>query len=197
VELPGVLRVADIDVLRTAQRAVGAAVAFGLVAMGAAMVAGPPFLARLEAVPVVGRPLGSLLGHALAGLAATRPALAAGAAALTAWVWGSNTALVAVLLHGFPDLPTGFAPAVLTTTATTAGILAVPTPGMVGSFEAFATRSLALWPGDRASGAALALCWHGLTVGLHALLGASLLAARGLSLTDVVRASRAAPVEPS
>jgi len=197
VELPGVLHVGGFDVLQTAQRAVGAAVAFGIVVMGAALAAGAPFLVRLQRVPAIGPPIASLLGHALAGLAATRAPLAAGAAALTAWVWGSNTAIVAVLLHGFPDLPTGFAPAVLTTTATTAGILAVPTPGMVGSFEAFATRALALWPGDRGSAAAFALSWHGLTLALHALLGASLLAARGLSLGDVVRASRAAPETPS
>ncbi len=192
VPLPGVLVVADIDVLSAARTVVGTAVAIGVVALVTAVAVGPSALRRLELLPVVGAPVARLLGHAREGLLATSASLGGGAAALTAWVWASNTAIVALLLSGFPQLPTGVAPAVLTTAGTTAGILAVPTPGMVGSFEAFATAALSLWAdASQGSAAAMALTWHGLTLALHAILGATLLAARGLSFGDIVRASRA------
>lgn len=197
VPLPGVLVVADVDVLSAARTVVGTAVAMGVVALITAVAVGPTALVRLEALPFAGRPVARLLGHARTGLLATSASAGGAAAALTAWVWASNTAIVALLLSGFPDLPTGLAPAVLTTSATTAGILAVPTPGMVGSFEAFATAALSVWPdASQGSAAAMALTWHGLTLALHAVLGATLLAVRGLSLGAIVRASRASRGTP-
>ncbi len=190
IDVPGKLMVRGVDVIVTAQHTIGIAVLLSFAVLVAAIALGQPVLLLLRKLPGVGPTLASLLGHAVAGLSATGPGSTLAAAALTAWVWGSNTLLVATLLAGFPGLPTGMDPAVFTTAATTAGILAVPTPGMVGSFEAFATQSLELWSAPQGAAAAFALCWHALTLALHAGLGASLLAARGMSLTEIVRSSR-------
>ncbi len=190
VELPGRLEVAGLDVLRAGQRAatVGIGV-LGLALLGLVLLGGRADLA-LARLPVVGPRLAGVAtsaADAVRGLGAAR-----GLAALlaTVGIWGTNIAMVQALLGGWPDLPARPEVALTVAAATIAGILAVPTPGMVGAFELFGARTLGLWPVSAEAATAFALVWHALLFGLHAVLGGALLVREGTSLGAVVRASR-------
>ncbi|MCB9686809.1 MAG: flippase-like domain-containing protein [Alphaproteobacteria bacterium] len=187
VDLPRRLEVGGVDVLPEAQVAASSAAAVLAALLVVLVIVGP----RLGELP---GPLAKVGALAASGAAAVRE-LGVGRAllglVLSAAVWGCNVSTVVALLSGLEGLPARPEVGLVVCTATISGVLAVPTPGMVGSFELFASRALALWPVSLDDATAFALAWHGLVLAFHGAVGAALLVTQGVSLGGLVRASRA------
>lgn len=194
VELPATIVVQGVDVLAAGQRGTSVLLAALLGGLFALAVSGARLDAAFARVPVVGARVASFAGSmrgAVSELIA-RPAVGAAAVLLGAAVWGLTILSVAVLLRAFPGLPVSGQVALTVTAVTVAGTVAVPTPGMVGPFEVFCKATLLLWAVDPDLATALAITWHATAFGFHAVMGVGLLVAKGLSLGQLVRASRAA-----
>lgn len=187
VDLPRRLEVGGVDVLPEAQVAASSAAALLAAALVGLALVGP----RLGELP---GPLAKVGALAASGALAVRQlgvARATAGLALSAAVWGCNITAVVALLSGLEGMPARPEVGLVVCTATISGVLAVPTPGMVGSFELFASRALMLWPVALDDATAFALAWHGLVLAFHGVVGTVLLLSQGASLGGLVGASRA------
>lgn len=192
--LPRAVLVGDVDVLQAGRAVAGVASAGLLGLLLLVGVLGPRIAALLSGFPLVGPALSGLaarVAESIAALAA-RPGSALLVATCTAAIWSCTVGSAAVLLAGFPTLPPDPQAALHVTTITVAGTLAVPTPGMVGSFEAFAQAALWGWSAPIEAATAFAGLWHGIQFGVHAAVGLAVLAVEGATVAAVLRqASRA------
>ncbi len=185
VPLPEVIRIRGVDVLAVAQDAAALSALILVLLLTLAFFVGEAMADRAPA------PIGRLLRAAAStsrdlGLSRLLFGLF-----LSASVWACNIATVSALLRALPGLPTGVDTALTVCTVTVAGVLAVPTPGMLGAFEASARAALAPWSVDPARAATLAILWHSLTFGFHAMLGVAGLIREGVSLRELVARANA------
>jgi uncharacterized protein (TIRG00374 family) len=196
VAVPGGVIVGGHDLLLAGQRAMIAGVVVGLVGVIGLAVAGPPAVARIEAItarisPSVGALVARLLGRFVDGLRglASRPVDGALALGLTALVWTVSVTACAVILGGF-ELPRGVGVAVVDYSATLIAIALGPTPGFIGPFEAGAVGGLLAFGADPDAARAFALVHHALSFGFVIATGVASLVIEGWSLGEVVKASR-------
>lgn len=192
VELPAQVLVQGIDVLAAGQRGIGLALIVLITALVALLLGGERVLATVERLPVAGPRAATFARGFRASIAELlgRPLDLALAALLAVAVWSSTITTVYVLLAAFPGLPTGPDVALAVTAFTVAGMVAIPTPGFFGPFEAFCKATLVLWGVGGDEAAALALLWHAIAFGFHVVTGGFLLVQQGLSLGTLVRESR-------
>ncbi|MCB9777121.1 MAG: flippase-like domain-containing protein [Alphaproteobacteria bacterium] len=188
VELPaeGIV-VQGVDILRAAQRLAGTALVLGIVGGGAVVVIGEPLLRVVEKLP---------LGGAVAGLSRRfreglielfrRPLLGLACAGLTAAVWLTTIASVAVVMSAMPGIPVSFASAWTTWTVTLSGMVAVPTPGFFGAYELFCSSALWLFQVDADRARTFALVLHLSQFGFTILLGAVGMLVEGVGVRQLV-----------
>lgn len=162
-----------VDVLAVARRIALAGVlglASGLVV---AVIAGP----RLARLPVVG-PTAVAIADAVQELARS-PARGAWLAVLTALAWASTLAYARAALGIVPSLPQGVEATAVTWATMMATILALPTPGFLGAFEAGAVAALALYGAPPSVAGVWGLGFHASYVGFVGVAGLAGAAALG------------------
>lgn len=196
VELPpaGVV-VGSVDVVAAGQRLLAVVVTGGVVFIGLLLTIGPPLidlLVRLIPLPALAERIGGFLRSFYLGLHGLfrQPVRAAAVLMHSVVVWATTIAAVACVLAAFPELPHTLEAAATTWTITITGMTVAPTPGFFGAYEAFCLASLMLWDVSREAGAALAVVMHLGQFGFTVVLGGVFLVLEGLSLREVVSASR-------
>lgn len=191
VDLPAAVVVQGIDVLAAGQRVIGIALVVLITLLVAVLSGGERVLTPLARIPAVGPRVLALSQNFRGALQhlAERPHHLVAAGGLAIAIWALTTVYVRWLLLAFPGMPTDWSVALAVTTFTVVGTVAIPTPGFFGPFEAFCKATLVLWAVDPAAAAALAILWHLLAFGFHAVTGGLLLLREGLSLGELIRAS--------
>jgi hypothetical protein len=106
-------------------------------------------------------------------------------------VWSSTVVYVWITLACFPSLPQGLTVATVVWAAIISGIVALPTPGYFGAYEAFGLAALMLWDVDEQAARAFALFLHLAVLGFMIAVGGLFLIREGWSLRALVRESRA------
>ena len=179
VELPpqGVL-VGGMDVVAAGQKLAGVTLVLGSVG--------------LVGVLAIGAPVIRILAAFRSGIArlVRAPAKALAVVALSAGIWSCTLAAVRCALQAFPDLPSTWSAALSTWAITMTGMLVAPTPGFVGSYEAFCKASLLLWGIEGDLAVTFALVLHTSMFLFTIAIGGFFLVREGLSLGSVVRESR-------
>lgn len=199
------LVVQGVDLFETGVRSMGVAVA--VIATGAVGVG----LIGDRAVEAVARVLDAIPGP-LAGLVrrfggrfaegfqelAREPLRGLAATAVSAGMWLTHLACVAVCLWGFPELPLDLPTVVVNWGATAVGIALLPVPGFFGPFEAGSAGSLEWLGADASVARTFALVLHSTMFLHHAAMGGLFLLLDGVSLRAAVRGSQgsAAAEEP-
>ena len=189
VDLPAEgLEVAGVDVIHTAQRALGVLLLVGIVGGGVAVALGDQAAALLRRLPL-GEPISRFALQFRGAFVALlkRPGRALGAASASVGIVAATVAAVAVVMSGFEGIPASLVTAFATWTITLSGMVAVPTPGFFGPYELFCTAALWLWRVDPQVARAFAITLHLGQFGFTLLLGGASLAAEGLGLRDLVR----------
>jgi uncharacterized membrane protein YbhN (UPF0104 family) len=193
VELPpqGVL-VGGMDVVAAGQKVAGVALVLGSVGLAGVLAIGAPVVRILEGLPGAGPAVAGLLGAFRSGIARLlrAPAQALAVVALTVAIWSCTLAAVRCALEAFPGLPATWAAALSTWAITMTGMLVAPTPGFVGSYEAFCKASLLLWGIEGDLAVTFALVLHSSMFLFTIAIGGFFLVREGLSLRSVVRESR-------
>lgn len=196
VDLPptGIV-VGSVDVVAAGQKLLAVVVSGGVVFIALLLSIGGPLIdlvVRLIPVPAIAERIGSFLHSFYQGLhdLARQPRRGAAVLFHSVLVWVSTVAAVACVLAAFPDIPHSIEAAATTWTITITGMTVAPTPGFFGAYEAFCLASLMLWDVSRESGAALAVVMHLGQFGFTVVLGGAFLIVEGLSLRELVSASR-------
>jgi glycosyltransferase 2 family protein len=197
IDLPAAIQVGGIDVVRAGQRTAATTLtvgALGLVVLG---IGGAPLrtwlTGRLRRLPL-GDKVAELAGSLVSSLTALRatPWRALATLALSIAVWATTVLSVWIALHSFPGVPTTLTAATVVWTSTIAGLVALPTPGFFGSYEAFCLAALLLWGTDPDLGRTFAVFLHLTHFGFTVGIGVPALLAEGTSLRALVAESRAA-----
>jgi uncharacterized protein (TIRG00374 family) len=192
VSLPATVEVQGIDVLSAGQRAIAVVLVgliAGLLALAVAHDAVVPHLARTPAIGERAAFFATQFRNATVAFARA-PLRAVGVSALAVCVWVGTIASVWMLLQAFPGVPARWDVALAVTAFTVAGTTAVPTPGFFGPFEVFCKAVLVLWAVEPTVAATFAVVWHLHQFGFHVVTGGAMLFWQGLSLTELVHASR-------
>lgn len=194
VGLPEPVEVRGIDVVQVGQRVLVVMVGCLACVLAAVAVGGTRVAAPLARIPVVGAVLSRGAVAFGASLRELRTVEALGAVGLSVVLWITTVGGVAVLLPALEGLPTSGVAALSVTGITIVGMVAIPTPGNFGPFEAFCRATLELWSVAPSQAAAFAILWHAVMLGVHVVTGCFLLVQQGLSFTSVVVASRSLDV---
>ncbi len=193
VELPpqGVL-VGGMDVVAAGQKLAGVTLVLGSVGLVGVLAIGAPVIRILGGFPGAGPAVAGLLAAFRSGIArlVRAPAKALAVVALSAGIWSCTLAAVRCALQAFPDLPSTWSAALSTWAITMTGMLVAPTPGFVGSYEAFCKASLLLWGIEGDLAVTFALVLHTSMFLFTIAIGGFFLVREGLSLGSVVRESR-------
>ncbi|MCB9766257.1 MAG: flippase-like domain-containing protein [Alphaproteobacteria bacterium] len=206
VELPpqGVV-VGDVDVVTAGQRLLGVVVVGGAAFIAALMAFGAPVIRlveRLVPVEAVSSRLGAFLWAFHDGLRqlVRQPVRATVVLVWSVLIWGLTIGAVWCVLLAFDGVPHSLQAAATTWTITITGMTVAPTPGFFGSYEAFCLASLMLWEVGRDLGGTFSVIMHLGQFGFTVVLGGAFLVMEGLSLREVVEASRQralrTPLEP-
>ncbi len=190
LDLPASITVGGIDVVEAGQRAAGVTLLGGL---GVAVVLGVAGERVAAKIPVVGAAI-TTLSAALTDLLRA-PGRTALLVAQSVAIWAVTIGYVGCALRCFPDLPQGWTVATVVWAGIIAGMVALPTPGFFGSYEAFGLAALLLWGVDDQVGRTFALFLHLLNFGFTVAIGVGYLVAEGWSLRAVVQQSHAVTPE--
>ena len=194
VDLPpqGVL-VGGMDVVAAGQKLAGAALVLGSLGLVGVLAVGGPVIRILERLPKAGPAVAGLLGAFRSGIArlVRAPGQALAVVALTVGIWSCTLGAVRCALQAFPGLPHTGSAALSTWAITMTGMLVAPTPGFVGSYEAFCKASLLLWGIEGDLAVTFALVLHMSMFLFTIAIGGFFLVREGLNLSHVVRESRA------
>ncbi|MCB9797194.1 MAG: flippase-like domain-containing protein [Alphaproteobacteria bacterium] len=197
VDLPpqGVV-VGDVDVVTAGQRLLGIIALGGAGFIAALLTLGEPVIRLVQRLLPEAPPTEALVRflrafhQGLSGLL-RQPARAARVVAHTVGIWGLTILAIWCVLLAFDGVPHGLDAAATTWTITITGMTVAPTPGFFGAFEAFCVAALMLWEVPRALGGPFAVVMHLGQFGFAVALGVFFLFREGLSLREVVDASRA------
>ncbi len=196
VDLPdqGIV-VGEIDVFAAGQKVVGTAIGCGLLLLVGLLIIGKPlitFLVRLVPVEALKVRVEKLLVTFHTGLVGLvrRPGAALAVIAVTAWLWTNIVIATWSVMNGFEGVPARWDSALTVWTVTITGMTVAPTPGFWGAYEAFCSAAVMLWGVDREVATAFAVTLHLTQFLFIVCLGGSFLLLTGLSLRNVVEASR-------
>ena len=193
---PGGLMVQGIDLVTVGQRAVGTAVAVGVVGAGGVVLAGEPAMALIRRLPMGDR-IAVLAGRFIQGLGALirRPLRLAGLGTISAGIWTLTLGGVLSVMAGFDGIPATFGAAWATWTATLTGMTLIPTPGFFGAYELFCSRALWLFDVHVDVARTFAVLLHLGQLGFTVAIGGVFLLVEGLSLRDLVRPTEGGGVD--
>ncbi len=188
VELPpsGIV-VQGIDVLAAGQKLAGTLVLIGIGGLIAVLGLGERLLRLTDRLP------GGRIARSLyAGFSAVprHPARIGGLLLISAAIWLVTILGVWLCLNAFEGLPTAFSAAYVIWTVVLAGTSAVPTPGFFGVFEASCVAAVLLYGGEPHLAQTFAVVLHLSQFGFTAFNGVLFLFWEGLSLRQLVGASR-------
>jgi len=197
LDLPGSgIVVADVDIIAAGQRIAAVALTGGTIFLAALAIGGEAAARRfggwLRWVPVIGEALpGFLVSFSTAPRQLfARPGVGLGALALSLGVWIFTIVAVGLSLLAFEGLPHTVTAAITVWTVTMAGMIAVPTPGFFGAYEAFCLAALLLWQVDIDAARTFAVVLHLSQFFFTIALGGTFLVREGLSLRALVEQSR-------
>lgn len=197
IDVPGTIRVGDVDLLATGQRALGTAALVGLIGVLVLGIGGHPVVSFGERVldrtiPALKGPFVRLASRFVDGFRAlaARPERAVGAILCTAGVWTGATVSVAIGMWGLEGLTARWDIVIVNWAATMTAMSVVPTPGFIGSFEAGSVGSLTLFHVPKDVAGAFAIVMHLSMLGFTVVTGSIALLVEGWSLTRVVQESR-------
>ena len=200
VDFPeGGLVLGGVDVISAAQRFGVIVVVGGLVFCLAVVFVGGPVIALVRRVlSVVSAPAAEKIGvfldafrEGFRSLLAS-PKRACAVLLHSALIWSIVVTGVWVFLLGAQDFEADWLMGLTSWTITLAGITVAPTPGFFGAYELFFSGALQLFAVAKEPAVAIALIVHLTQFGFGVLLGLFFLGYEGMSLRDVVSASRVA-----
>ena len=185
---PGGLEVQGVDLVTAGQRAIGLAVAVGVVGGMGVVLGGEPALALLRKLPMGGMVAG-LAGRFIEGLSSLvrRPARMLALLACSAAIWLLTLGGVLSVMAGFRGIPASFGAAWATWTATITGMTLIPTPGFFGAYELFCSRALWLFDVHVDIARTFSILLHLGQLGFTVVIGGIFLLVEGLSIRDLMR----------
>lgn len=189
VELPpDALVIEGVDLVSTGQRVAGAVVLAGAVAGLVLLLAGQQAAALLRKLPAGPLVAGLVLKarEVIAGLV-RQPLRAGGALLCTTVLWTSVVTGVGFALAAFPGVPANLATAWTTWTAIMSGMMVLPTPGFLGSFELFSSAALWVWGVPEALVRPVAVMLHMGQLGYTVASGVVSMLGLGLGLGALVK----------
>ena len=197
VDLPpqGIV-VGEVDVVAAGQRLLGVVALGGAVFIAALLALGEPVIRLVGRLLPAAGPSEALLGflrafhEGLSGLM-KHPGRFAQVVAHTVGIWVLTILAIWCVLLAFDGVPHSLSAAATTWTITITGMTVAPTPGFFGAFEAFCVAALMLWEVPKSLSGPFSVVMHLGQFGFAVVLGGVFLLREGLSLREVVDASRA------
>lgn len=195
------ITVAGIDVFAVGRHTALVTIALFLVAISASRLFGARVVAALTTpAPRLARALTTVLDAIARGLAAIRTGRPGTAVviACTLGSWLASLVACGVTMGGFAELHPSLGAVLVNWTATITAVVALPTPGFVGGFEAGSAGSLVALGADADVARSFALLLHVLQLAFTVAFGLVCFAILGVTVRDAVHESRsisAAPIE--
>jgi uncharacterized protein (TIRG00374 family) len=189
VQLPGVLIIENIDIIKEGQRVFGSLVLVGIAGVAGVLIVGERVLKWTDRLP-----LGGLLRRFDEGirLMAQQPLKMVLVLLLSAAIWAVTILGVWLMMQSFQNLPSGLPEAFTTWTVTLGGMTLIPTAGFFGSYELACSSVLKLYGADPASAKVFALVLHLSQFFFTIGIGSVFLILEGLSLKELIGRSQAA-----
>ncbi len=200
VDFPeGGLVLGGVDVISAAQHFGMLVVAGGLVFCLAVVFVGGPVIALVRRMlalvsPPAAEKIGGFLDAFREGFRSllASPKRACAVLLHSALIWSIVVTGVWIFLLGAQSFEADWLMGLTSWTITLAGITVAPTPGFFGAYELFFSGALQLFAVAKEPAVSIALIVHLSQFGFGVLLGLFFLGYEGMSLRDVINASRAA-----